>query len=214
MSPDGSNLSRILGIAEAKYTGSSVWHRDLKLCLPGTELRLLKYVLVATELCGGIPTMFVADIDGTNRFAADITNSDSDSPVWSVDGKSLIFDVGNRYGTEIFVSDLTKETLKELPNLGDRTAQFPHLTGHLLLELLLTQSQALTTGNGLFIMSIDGPPLSLILEQDEDTFIDRPKFWTTDGDTLFLTGSSILERRVQEWTIRTEKGTSTIATYT
>ena len=49
---------------------------------------------------GQVP-LFVADIDGTNRFAYDNSDSDSDSPVWSVDGKSLIFDVGNRYGTEI-----------------------------------------------------------------------------------------------------------------
>ncbi len=187
MSPDGSNLSRILGIAEAKYTGSSVWHRALKLSPTGDRIAFV-------EICAGCPGtmwghtyLFVADIDGTNRFAADITNSDSDSPVWSVDGESLIFDVGNRYGTEIFVSDLTKETLRELPNLGDRhSALISSPDGTLIAGTVTDTVTGAYDGKRLFIMSIDGPPLSLILEQDEDTFIDRPQFWTTDGQHIIF----------------------------
>lgn len=187
MSPDGSNLSRILGIAEAKYTGSSVWHRDLKLSPTGDRIAFVEICAGCYGTMWGHTYLFVADIDGTNRFAADITNSDSDSPVWSVDGKSLIFDVGNRYGTEIFVSDLTKETLKELPNLGDRhSALISSPDGTLIAGTVTDTVTGAYDGKRLFIMSIDGPPLSLILEQDEDTFIDRPQFWTTDGQHIIF----------------------------
>ena len=187
MSPDGSNLSRILGIAEAKYTGSSVWHRALKLSPTGDRIAFVEICAGCAGRMWGHTYLFVADIDGTNRFAADITNSDSDSPVWSVDGESLIFDVGNRYGTEIFVSDLTKETLKELPNLGDRhSALISSPDGTLIAGTVTDTVTGAYDGKRLFIMSIDGPPLSLILEQDEDTFIDRPQFWTTDSQHIIF----------------------------
>ncbi|MCH1513042.1 MAG: hypothetical protein L7S58_05720 [Acidimicrobiales bacterium] len=48
-------------------------------------------------------------------------------------------------------------------------------------------------GKRLFIMLIDGPPLSLVLEQDEETFISNQNFGPLMDSTLFLTGSFILE---------------------
>jgi len=130
--------------------------------------------------------LFVADIDGTNRFAVDNSDQDSNSPVWSVDGESLIFDVGNRYGNRIFDSDLTEETLRELPNLGDRhSALISSPDGTLIAGTVTDTVTGAYDGKRLFIMSIDGSSSS-ILEQDEDTFIDKPKFWSTDGQHIIF----------------------------
>ena len=187
MSPDGSNISRILGIAGAKYTGSSVWHRDLKLSPTGDRIAFVEICAGCYGTMWGHTYLFVADIDGTNRFAVDNSDQDSDSPVWSADGESLIFDVGSRYANRIFVSDLTEETLKELPNLGDRhSALISSPDGTLIAGTITDTVTGAYDGRKLFIMSIDGPPLSLILEQDEDTFIDEPKFWSTDGQHIIF----------------------------
>ncbi|MDG1845752.1 MAG: hypothetical protein P8J01_05090 [Acidimicrobiales bacterium] len=53
--------------------------------------------------------------------------------------------------------------------------------GTLITGTIVERADGAYNGKRLFIMLIDGPPLSLVLEQDEETFIDKPKFWSADG---------------------------------
>ena len=58
--------------------------------------------------------------------------------------------------------------------------------GTLIAGTIVERADGAYNGKRLFIMLIDGPPLSLVLEQDEETFIDKPKFWSADGQHIIF----------------------------
>ena len=178
---DGSNLSKILGID--RYPGDSILHRDISISPNGEQIAFV-------EVCRGcLGTMWtheylhLADSNGTNRGRV---ADERGNPVWIADGESLLASGGNVYSSATYVINPTEGTASQLPALGERQeALIASPDGTLIAGIITDTVTGAYDGKRLFIMSIDGSSSS-ILEQDEDTFIDKPKFWSTDGQHIIF----------------------------
>ena len=178
---DGSNLSRILGLGW--HPGNYGMHRDISISPNGEQIA---FVEVCLDCPGSMRTgeyLYFADSNGASR---DRGSPELSSPVWIADGESLLASGGSIYSSATYVINPTEGTGSQLPALAERQeALIASPDGTLLAGTITDTVTGAYDGKRLFIMSIDGSSSS-ILEQDEDTFIDKPKFWSTDGQHIIF----------------------------
>ena len=177
---DGSNLSKILGLG--RYPGSSN-HRDISISPNGEQIAFVEVCLDCPGTMWTGEHLYFADSNGASR---DLGSRELSSPVWITDGESLLASGGSIYSSATYVINPTEGTSSQLPALAERQeALIASPDGTLLAGTITDTVTGAYDGKRLFIMSIDGSTSS-ILEQDEDTFIDKPKFWSTDGQHIIF----------------------------